>query len=252
MNRIRAFFKLLGFSVCTLLTMAAVTAGKGVLAGRDETFVTWKNRVLGWWASSCMRLMGIRMVVEGNPPDPPFILVTNHLSYLDVVPLWYLTDATFIAKSELRSWPFFGWATTMLGVIFIDRENRRDVHRVNREIDRNLRLGQGVIFFPEGTSTPGAEVVPFKAPLFHHAARNGRPVHYASISYKSGDPSRPASHSVCWWGDMDFFGHFLELLTLKRIQVTLRFGEEPVASGDRKELAAELRERVIRIFEPVH
>ncbi len=251
MERIRVFLKLIGFFLCCFLTVGAVACGRVVLRGRNRVFVSWKNRVLNWWASVCIRLLGLRMAVEGRPPQSPFILVTNHLSYLDVVPLWFMTDATFIAKSELQTWPFFGWATRQLGVIFVDRQESRDLIRVNGEIERHLQMGEGVIFFPEGTSSRGEDVLPFHPPLFHYASQNARPVHYATLHYRTADPTRPASRWVCWWGDMGFFDHFLDLLKLKEIEVTIRFGGEPVSSSNRKELAADLGKRVGKLFKPV-
>ncbi|MDZ7773867.1 MAG: lysophospholipid acyltransferase family protein [Balneolaceae bacterium] len=251
MSRVWNLIKLLAFGLLTLGTMAGVVLARGLTLGRNGNFLRWKNRILTGWASGCFTIFGLRLTVEGNPPKGPFILVSNHLSYLDVVPLWYLTDATFVAKQELSGWAFFGWAMRRLEVIFIDRANIRDLPRVNREIARHLDLGEGIIFFPEGTSTKGDKIHPFNAPLLHYAARNRHPVHYVSIGYKTRDPEKPASRYVCWWGDMDFIGHFMDFITLRRVEITLRFGEEPVVSGDRKNLAEELENNVSRLFEPI-
>jgi hypothetical protein len=94
-------------------------------------------------------------------------------------------------------------------------------------------------------------VAPFRAPLLDEAARRGLPVHYASLRYAtaSGDP--PASRAVCWWGDMAFAPHALELLGLRRISAEVHFGREPIREGNRKLLAEKLWHAVDELFIPV-
>lgn len=250
MNTLLSWLKLILFFALSLGTVLAVGTGKLFTAATGISSLPWKHRVMRFWGRGCLWLLQIKLEVEGTPPESPFLLVTNHLSYLDVAPLWALTDATFVAKSEIRSWPFFGWATRTLGVIFVDRENSRDLPRVNRAIAESLERRQGVIFFPEGTSSGGDGVGPFHAPLLWFAARNRYPVHYASIRYRTSDPDRPASRYVCWWGEMEFFSHFRSMLRLRSIEATVRFGGPPVVSGDRKALADELQERVSGLYGP--
>lgn len=189
--------------------------------------------------------------IKGDLGDPPFYLVSNHLSYIDVVPLWLCAEGTFIAKSEVESWPFFGWATKILGVIFIDRNIRRDVQRVNKLIASTITEEQGVIIFPEGTSTKGEKVRPFHTSLLQYPAEVKMPVHYVSISYKSYDPDRPASDYICWWGDMPFFSHFWELLKLRGFEVRVAFGNQTICHHDRKVLASKLQQAVEAEFDPV-
>lgn len=204
-----------------------------------------------WWGESVSTLLNIRIHLKGRPPEPPFFLVCNHLSYLDVLPLWCYAKGTFVAKSDIKSWPFFGWATKILGVIFIDRTLRHDVQRVNDLIASRISDRQGVMIFPEGTSTSGERVKPFHTALLHYPADRDVPVHYATISYRSDDPKRPAWNHLCWWGDMDFFSHFWELLKLPGFETTITFGGAPVSGTDRKILARELHREVSALYEPI-
>ncbi|HWS71209.1 MAG TPA: lysophospholipid acyltransferase family protein, partial [Thermoanaerobaculia bacterium] len=145
-------------------------------------------------------------------------------------------EAVFVAKADIRSWPLLGGLASSTGTIFIDRGSRRDTLRVGATIERALANGRAVVVFPEGTSTDGAAVLPFKSSLLDVAARNALPVHYATIGYSIAEAA---------WGDDEPFGrHAWRLLQQPRIEATLRFGAAPVVSDDRKELARELWERV--------
>jgi 1-acyl-sn-glycerol-3-phosphate acyltransferase len=138
-----------------------------------------------------------------------------------------------------------------MGIIFIDRNNRRDIPRAGAEIIRKLSDGEGVIVFPEGTSTKGEDILPFNSSFFEFASKTDLPVSYASISYRTPEGEPPASTMVCWWEDISFIAHLFRLFTLRRFTAILDFGEESVVNPDRKQLAAELRQRVKEKFIPV-
>ena len=202
------------------------------------------------WAVAVSRLMGIRFRIEGAPPDPPFFLVSNHLSYVDILPYFIYLDCVFIAKSEIRSWPLIGKMAASVGVIFIDRELKRDVRRVNRLIASNITEKVGVVLFPEGTSTGGDRVKEFKSALLRFAAQNDFPVSYASIRYWTGDPGKSPSEWICWWGDMTFADHFFNMLKLKSFDTIVTFGDNRVSDTDRKKLARKLHQLVNQQFLP--
>lgn len=193
----------------------------------------------------------MRVTVEGSPPAAPFLLVSNHLSYMDIILLAMVVDAAFVAKADLRSWPALGRVFATADTIFIDRGRRRDVVRVTERIHHELARGLGVVVFPEGTSTKGDGMLPFKPPLLDFAARRDHPVHYAAISYTTAAGDGPASRLICWWGDTPFLPHILELLRLERFDARLAFGGAPIHDGDRKALARKLREATERCFIPV-
>ena len=97
-----------------------------------------------------------------------------------------------------------------------------------------------MILFPEGTSTDGRQVCPLKPALLEVAARQGYPVHYARVSYRTPSDAPPAHLAVCWWGDMEFGSHFVELCRLPGFQATVTFGAYPIVERDRKALAQKL------------
>ncbi|WP_372633893.1 lysophospholipid acyltransferase family protein [Fodinibius sp.] len=250
--KVRGGIRLIAFFTTSLVTVLLVAAGNlsvGMVSRREA--VRWKNTIIGYWAWMVIKITGMYVNLKGTPPESPFFLVSNHLSYMDIVPLWLCLDGTFVAKSEVRSWLFFGWATRTLGVIFIDRNVRRDVQRVNALTASAITEDQGVIVFPEGTSSKGASVKPFHASLLEFPASSAIPVSYTTITYRSYDPAKPADTHICWWGEMPFFSHFWELLTLTGFEATITFGEKKMVESDRKMLANRLRQAVADNFRPV-
>lgn len=188
--------------------------------------------------------------VIGNPPKAPFLLVSNHLSYVDIPALRIAVDAVFVAKSEIKEWPLAGTIIANMGNIFIDRKNRRDIPRAGEEIVQRLRAHEGVIIFPEGTSTKGESVLPFNSSFLEFAARIDMPVSYASLRYKTPNGSPHPSERICWWDDTTFMAHLWRLFSLQRFSAIVTFGDQPILNSNRKELAAELHTRVESIFVP--
>jgi 1-acyl-sn-glycerol-3-phosphate acyltransferase len=213
--------------------------------------VRWRQRIFYLWVMSFVRASGMRIEVTGTPPEAPFFLVTNHLSYTDIGALRAVVAGVFVAKAEVRNWFLAGRICRDIGTIFIDRANRRDIPRAGEEILERLDAGEGVIVFPEGTSTAGKEVLPFNSSFFEFAARADLPVHYAALGYATPDAELPASIAVCWGEEISFFVHLWRLFKLPEYTAFVNFGGEPVKDHDRKVLAAELHRRVVEKFVPV-
>ena len=165
--------------------------------------------------------------------------------YIAHLPAWY------ISKAAVKTWPVFGAIIKWANVLFIDRTIRRDVARMGRLMEERLDRGCGLVFFPEGTSSPGKEVWAFKPSLLQVAAEREFPVHYGAIRYEIPENTPPAHMTICWWGDMDFAPHFLNLLKLKTFSVEIKFAKKPIVEKDRKVLAATLHQSVSEIFQPV-
>lgn len=218
------------------------------IARRTIEWRSWMTRV---WARSLVGVLGMRVVVEGEPPSGAFLLVSNHLSYVDVLLLASRVRAFFVAKAEVREWPLIGPAIASMGTLFIDRRRGRDLLRVGEDIRATLARGQGVVLFPEGTSTPGAEVAAFRSSLLDPAARLGLPVRHAAIRYSTPPGEAPAHQAVSWWGDATLGPHLFDLLRLPGFEACLVFGEEPICDSDRKALAAKLHAAVSEHFVPM-
>src|SRR5688572_24857349 len=128
------------------------------------------------------------------------LLVCNHLSYLDILLLGALAPVTFVSKHEVRSWPVFGWFARLAGTVFVHRERRGDVARSSAEIRGALDDGALVVLFPEGTSSDGKTVLPFKSALLEPASQQNESVYAACIRYALADGS--VADEACYWRDM--------------------------------------------------
>jgi 1-acyl-sn-glycerol-3-phosphate acyltransferase len=189
------------------------------------------------WARGVARILGMRVTVEGAPPQPPFLLVANHLSYVDIILLWTRVPGDFLAKQEISSWPILGHLTRSAGTLFIDRTRAADLPRVIAELAAVLARRRGAIVFPEGKSTDGATVLPFRPSIFEVALGAACPVRCAAISYTTPPGAAPARLAVCWWGEVSFLDHLYRLLLLPRFEARLTFVDQEAQGADRKELA---------------
>ncbi len=184
-------------------------------------------------------------VTHEGPVPTTGLLVSNHLSYLDILVLSSITPAVFVSKSEVRSWPIFGWLASLSGTVFIERTKRLDVGPVNRAIETAMDEGVMVVVFPEGTSTNGDSLLPFRSPLLEPAAASSRPISVCYIQYEmdDGDPR----NEVCYWGDHTFVAHLMNLLGKKGVRAKVRFGTFEKTTTDRKELAVQLQAAVSKL-----
>lgn len=228
--------------------------GLQVLAGLLEPWPRFQAKVRGGilrlWSRLMGRVVGMRVRVEGTPPEPPFLLVSNHLGYADVFALGAHTGATFVAKSEIGAWPLAGWICRASGVIFVDRGTKRDLLRVAELIDEALQRGRGVILFGEGTTSRGEDILPLKPSLLQVAAAADLPVHYATLSYHTPEGELSAVDSVVWWGGEGLLPHARRFFRLSRFEARLTFGPEPVRETDRKVLARKLQAAMEAGFTP--
>jgi 1-acyl-sn-glycerol-3-phosphate acyltransferase len=153
--------------------------GRGFWSSTD----VWRSGIFHSWGGWALSVLGIRLTVRGTPPAAPFLLVSNHLSYLDMLVLASQLRAVFIAKSEVKDWPVLGTLCRLVDTQFIQRERKNDILRMLKRIAEILESGRGVVFFPEGTTSNGHAVQRFKPPLLAVAAESGEPVAYAALSY---------------------------------------------------------------------
>jgi 1-acyl-sn-glycerol-3-phosphate acyltransferase len=244
-SKLRVVVRLAAILVGTLGLVAAYSSGRLFLRARSPRGLRWRRWFVRQWSRCALRIIGGRREVSGPIPPAPCVLVSNHLGYADIVVLGSCLETLFVSKSEVRSWPLIGWGAAYFGTIFLDRQSRRAIPSVNAEIQSALDAGDRVLFFPEGTSTGGEGILPFKSSLLEPAARSGYPVFCAAVQYSTcpGDP--PASQSVCWWGDMEFTPHLLGLLRLSQFRAQVVFHPEPHVGEGRKELAVRT-ESVVR------
>jgi 1-acyl-sn-glycerol-3-phosphate acyltransferase len=194
----------------------------------------------------CARLLGIELDVTGSPAaDRPMLVVSNHSSYLDIVVLGALIPGSFVAKTEVGAWPFFGLLAKLQQTVFVDRKARNAAtHR--DDMRARLEAGDVLILFPEGTSSDGNRTLPFKTALFSVAGTrvDGRPVTVQPVSVAAtrldGIPlGRGLRPLYAWYGDMTLPGHLWRMVGLGRLTVRVQFHPPVTVDGftSRKALA---------------
>lgn len=211
-----------------------------------EEFLARRAFWLQTGARRVLRIFGARTEALGPIPSGG-LLVCNHLSYLDIFVLASLTPAVFVAKREVKSWPVLGWFARLAGTVFVNRGRRTHVGQVNDEIQTALNQDALVILFPEGTSSGGETVLPFKSSLLEPASRHGHALSAGFIQYEL--PDGDVSEEVCYWKDMTLVPHLVNLLGKRTIRASVRFTRLQEGSRNRKELARQLRSEVLRLKE---
>ena len=193
------------------------------------------------WGAGLCRILGLQVRVCGEiPATPPRgLVVSNHLSYLDIIVHAGLFPVRFAPKAEIARWPVVGWYLALSRPVWVDRQSRQKSARTMAEFAATLEHGIPLIVYPEGTSTNGKEgLLPFKSTPFEAVKTAGDiPIQPMLIRYL--EPlGRPP---VCWYGDAALLPHAWQVLGMRRIEVAVRF-LPPVQPGgrDRKTLAADL------------
>ncbi len=192
-------------------------------------------------ADGCRRILALRARTFGPLPARGLI-VANHLGYLDIIVLAALRPCVFVSKSEVRKWPIFGQCATLGSTIFVDRTRRGGVSDVAEEMRSALAENLLIVLFPEGTSSGGARVLPFRSSLLEPALQLGCPVTAVAIGYAIDQGSVP--DEICYWRDMTLLPHLLNVWSKPVIHASLRCGVARPRSGDRKSLALELHDEV--------
>jgi 1-acyl-sn-glycerol-3-phosphate acyltransferase len=232
-------FALVFFSICALieigLTIPFVPPDRRILM-RTE----WLHR----WCSFACRILGIGLTLRGSMPSAG-LLVCNHLSYLDILLLSSIRPCIFVAKRDIVAWPLFGWLARAAGTIFVDRHCRVATGGVVDLMREAIAGDSLVVLFPEGTSSDGSSVLPFKSALLEPALQLCCPVTAGAIDYSL--PGGSAADEVCYWRDMTLVPHLFNLFSKPRVESHLSFKRFELRSGNRKALARDLHREVTRL-----
>ena len=200
-------------------------------------------------------VLRVRIRVVGTPlRDRPTLILSNHVSWLDIPVISAVMPIAFVAKREVASWPIVGVAAKLLRTVFVDRSRRHQTSEANAEIARRLTEGNPVVLFAEGTSSDGNHVLEFRSALIGAVAQLD-PGHEVmlqplSIGYTriNGVPmGRQLRPLVAWYGDVDFVPHFKEFLRRGAVDVVVSFGQPvPYESVTDRKTAARSLETAVR------
>ncbi len=197
---------------------------------------------------SAFRILGIGFRTSGDLMAERGAVVANHTSWLDIFALNARKRVYFVSKAEVAKWPGIGWLARATGTVFIERD-RKKAKEQTKVFETRLKAGHKLLFFPEGTSTDGLRVLPFKTTLFAaffaDELRDFMYVQPVSVVFHApaGEPER----FYGWWGDMEFGPHLLKTLGARRQGAVELIYHEPAKVSDfenRKALAAHCEEAV--------
>lgn len=255
-SRLRLAVRLFFFVLINLALVPLYAMSLGPLSRFRRTLqVTWSRLLL--------RCVGVRVKVTGAPSaTEPTIFVGNHVSYLDIPLISAFVRGTFVAKSDVARWPYFGLIAKMTGTIFVERVG--SAAKVQQAtLDRTLAAGESLIIFPEGTTSDGSGVVPFKSSLFSIATPSPKrpggvavqPFSLAYVSSPAGVPlTGPLASMYCWFGSDPLVPHMMRMMAFPGAVAHLRF--HPVIEGgaveNRKLLARSAEESVAEGVRAAH
>jgi 1-acyl-sn-glycerol-3-phosphate acyltransferase len=204
---------------------------------------SWTTRFPRFYHRQCCRILGLRVRQIGEPVMArPVLFASNHVSYADITVLGSLIAGSFVAKSEMASWPLYGWLAKLQRSVFVDRQVRSTAQQRDAIAER-LASGDALILFPEGTSSDGSRVLPFRSSFLAAAYADAKPlIQPVSVVYDrlAGLPVGHASRDVfAWYGDMTLAPHFWQVAQYRGKRVTLLFHTpmDPADYADRKALA---------------
>ncbi len=225
-----------------LLRLAGVILSANLGPRRHDSLARalWQQKQ----AKRFLNALKMKVRSTGNFPKQG-LLVCNHLSYLDVIAIASLGPVVFVAKSNLAGWPLIGNLLRKAGTILAYRDHPIKSIQTALEIKAALSHGLTVVLFPEGTSTNGESVLPFRSPFFQPAHETDSSVTPVAIKYTSrnGDPGE----DICYWGEHTFFSHVIKLARIQGIVAHLNLGEAKPCIANRKESAVHFHKEVSKL-----
>jgi lyso-ornithine lipid O-acyltransferase len=201
-----------------------------------------------------LRRLGITARQRGTYPASG-VVISNHMGYLDIITFAALHRCVFVAKSDIASWPVIGWMTTMSGTVYVERGRGGSAQRAQADLAAVAQENVPIVFFPEGTSSDGDTVLPFRSGLLANCLAARQTVTAACVHYRltrDNGPGVAIGTSVAYWDDTPLPLHIFRLLGLRGIEIEVTFSDAPIAFSpaalsDRRIAATEARTAVLQV-----
>ena len=209
-----------------------------------------KDQKIQAWSKRLLKIFNIHLSIQDAHllTDSPYLMTSNHISWIDIHVINAFKPIRFVAKSEVEGWPVFGWMAKQLGTVFIRRDSSRHARQVVSQMAEVLKT-ESICIFPEGTSTIGECVLPFRPNLFEAAIASRAPVFPMAIQYISSSTGE-RSEAPAFVGDMGLLESMANILSARDLQATLTvlspYQHEVGSSFDRKQLAAHAQELIAK------
>jgi len=198
-----------------------------------------RARVARHWGRRVTSSLGVRLRVGGQTdlPDRPVLFVANHVSWLDIPVVLAAHPVRFVSKDDVRAWPVMGWLATRAGTLYLNRGNGRAAHRMASTLAEALQDGQHIVIFPEGTTTDGSHVLPFKPMLMQAAIDAEACVVPLSLHYL--DASGRPTDAAAFIGEMTFVDTLRNIVAVRELRAEVVLHPPIDSTGlDRNQLAA--------------
>jgi 1-acyl-sn-glycerol-3-phosphate acyltransferase len=201
----------------------------------------WAEAKQTWFFNRILDVFQLKVTDEGTPLAGGHLAASNHVAVLDIPAMSAAHRGLFVAKAQIADWPILGYIIASAGTIFISRERARDSVTVLSQMERAIVSGRRVLFFPEGTTSPGDRVRRFHTSLFAAACRLRAPIQPVAIFYQDlADPSHP-NRAVPFIGDQDVVRNLWALFAEPEIRVRVSYLPPIVPGDDRRALANQVR-----------
>ena len=213
-----------------MVSLFFLAAGIGVhvfLIAGQSTLARARALCTMWWAKTMCGILGIRINKGGQLAGKrDSFTVCNHISYIDIFVIGSIRPSVFLAKHAVRNWPIAGWMANLAGTVFINRESVKNAVEAMEVMEVRIDSGVNVVMFPEGTTSDGKKINPFKSSLFNLPASRNFTVSPLSIRYTGINGNYVTSDmldTIAWYGEMQLVPHFWDLLGLRSIEAALHF-----------------------------
>lgn len=242
-SRATRYFRISRISLHTLLGVMTVSL---LFPMASKSF---KLRLIQWWCKQLLAAFNLQVTSHGHIPPKNqtmtnTMIVANHISWTDIHALNSIVPLRFIAKSEIKSWPVFGYLARKSNVLFIDRNKRHDAARIVKITSRSLMDGDNLCLFPEGTTTDGTRIMPFKSSIVQAALQANATIYPVAIRYPS--PNGSINTGVAYAGETTMRESMQQILLQKNPVVELHF-LAPIKTTELSDESTDRRELTLHI-----
>ncbi len=175
------------------------------------------NRIKLAWLKAFKRILNLEVIIEGQAADGPVLVVSNHVSWLDIIALGQHLPGYFVAKNDILDWPVIGYLSKEAGTIFVRRGDKQTIHTTTEQMSWLLKQNSKVFAFPEGTTSDGSIVLPFHSSLLQPALLTHSAIQPVALRYEG-----KAKSLAPFIGDDDFIPHLFKMLKLGKIEVRVK------------------------------
>lgn len=242
-----------GIRVCYRLIFLAAHIVLGVvccvllLPKQQQTAKHWQKQVVSWWLHACARIMGVTVQVHGRPVEQVAYLVSNHVSWLDILVIGSTQPVCFLAKSEISRWPLIGYLARRAGTLFIQRG--QGAQSAAQALANCLRHGYSVAVFPEGTTSDGTQVKPFYPRLFSVIENQQVLVQPLALGYPHNKAVHPGAPFLA---QEAFLKNLIYLIGFKKLLAVVHYTAPLAKDGDRKKLAEQAHTQVSHAMQKIY